>query len=114
MIGAGAWFGIARMHGLQQSLAAEVSRSEALTVKLTTELKHSAQQRAAIDAMRDSLDRVIAERETFRKSFLGFNERLAADPEKAECRINRASAKVANRIAKSTGGFGVDTPIECD
>ena len=114
LVASATYWAIERIRNLQLELSAQLNRSEALEVKMVRQASDFAAQQLALEGVKQSLAKAIAERDKFRQSFRGFNERLARDPETAECKMNRASAKVANRLAEATGGEGVDTPVECD
>ncbi len=111
--GAG-YFTQRHIQSLQAEIAAQELLSDGLSAKIEQTTLHYERQLTDLNTLREERDKAIAERDHYRRAFQGFNERLLADPVDSECRINRASDKVANRIAHATGGQEIENPLECD
>ena len=108
------WYGYQRVDSLESALANSEAKANGLNTQLVEITQHYEQQEIALASLREERDAALKERDHYRRSFRGFNERLLVDPQDSECRINRASAKVSNRIATASGGAEVETPVECE
>ena len=98
-----------------------VAQNQALTIA-----KETLEERIAImeenhtatledlSIVQEKFQKAIAEREKYKRSFKGLEARLLQDPADTECRINRASAKILNRLVESSGGTMEIEPVECE